>query len=146
LERPAPSFEYHDNYMRMLAQHFNLDLKGKRIADLDQAQLDALPPEPRKYIAPLRADYLAVRGAEIAARPRHVADCLQFAANAWRRPLSEKEKQSLRTFYDKAITTEAQPRQGHSHCRRAFCLACVPHRAEQPSGRRRFPTGTSPAA
>ncbi|MCX6626795.1 MAG: DUF1595 domain-containing protein [Candidatus Solibacter sp.] len=101
------SFEYHDNYLRMLAQHFSLELKGKRIADLDKARIDALPAEPRKYIAPLYAEYLAVRAAEAAARPRHVADCLKFAATAWRRPLSEKEKQGLRTFYDKAMTSEA---------------------------------------
>ena len=30
------SFEYHDNYLRMLAKHFKYDLKGKRIAQLDR--------------------------------------------------------------------------------------------------------------
>ena len=73
-----------------------------------------------QYIVPLHAEYVAVRAAEAAARPRHVADCLQFAANAWRHALSEKEKQSLRTFYDKAITSEGGSRQGdprpnHAH-------------------------------
>jgi hypothetical protein len=100
------SFAYHDNYLRLLALHYNLDLKGKHIADLDKAAVDALPAEARKYIAPLHAEYVAVRAAEAAARPRHVADCLQLAANAWRHALSEKEKQSLRTFYDKAVTSE----------------------------------------
>ena len=100
------SFEYHDNYLSLLTQHFGLDLKGKHIADLDEAQLAAMPVEPRKYIKPLLAEYKAVQAAETAARPRHVADCLQFASRAWRRPLSEKEKQSLRSFYDKTMTSE----------------------------------------
>ena len=65
-----------------------------------------MPAEARKYIAPLHAEYVAVRAAEAAARPRHLADCLQFAAVAWRHPLSEKEKQGLRSFYDKTMTSE----------------------------------------
>jgi hypothetical protein len=100
------SFAYHDNYLRLLAEHYKLDLKVKHISELTKAQVDALPAEPRKYIAPLHAEYVATIAAESAARPRHLSDCLHFAALAWRHPLSEKEKQSLRTFYDKAMTSE----------------------------------------
>ena len=128
------SFAYHDNYLRLLAEHFKLDLKGKHIGDLDKATLDSLPAEARKYIAPLHADYLSVRAAEAAARPRHVADCLEFAANAWRHALSEKEKQSLRTFYDKAITSEGD----HDKAIRALITRILVspaflYRVEQPS-------------
>jgi len=98
------SFEYHDNYLRLLAKHFGFDLKGKGIADMDQAQIGALPAEMRKYVIPLCAEYKAVRAAEAAARPGHVEDCLQFASRAWRRPLTEKEKQGLRSFYAKTIS------------------------------------------
>lgn len=100
------SFAYHDNYLRLLAEHFKLDLKAKHMSELDQATVDAMPPEARKYFAPLHAEYLSDRAAEAAARPRHLAECLQFASNAWRHPLSEKEKQGLRSFYDKAVTAE----------------------------------------
>ncbi len=100
------SFAYHDNYLRLLAEHFKLDLKVKHMSELKQAQIDALPAEARKYIAPLHAEYVATRAAEAAARPRHLADCLHFAAVAWRHPLSEKEKLALRSFYDKTITSE----------------------------------------
>ncbi len=100
------SFAYHDNYLRLLAEHFKLDLKVKHMSELNQAQIDALPAEARKYIAPLHAEYVAMRAAEAAARPRHLADCLHFAAVAWRHPLSEKEKLGLRSFYDKTITSE----------------------------------------
>jgi hypothetical protein len=100
------SFQYHDNYLDMIAKHYKVDLKGKHISKLEKADFDALPAEARKYAMGLRTDYDRVQAAEAAARPRHVEDCLQFAATAWRRPLSEREKQSLRGFYDKTITAE----------------------------------------
>jgi hypothetical protein len=55
---------------------------------------------------PLIPGYKAAQAAQAAARPRHLQDCLRFASLAWRRPLSEKEKQSLRAFYDQAMTAE----------------------------------------
>jgi hypothetical protein len=97
------SFDYHDNYLRLLAQHFGVDLKGKGIAQMDLAALSALPAAMRKYVIPLRREYNSVLKAQAAARPRHIEDCLQFASRAWRRPLTEKEKQSLRAFYQKTL-------------------------------------------
>ena len=105
------SFEYHDNYLRLLARHFGFDLKGLGIARLDKARIETMPPEMRRYVVPLRAEYEAVVAAEKAARPGHVADCLQFAGRAWRRPLTEEEKRSLRSFYDRMIETDPDHRQ-----------------------------------
>lgn len=104
------SFEYHDNYLRLLAKHFNYDLKGKGLAAMDKAAIAALPAEMQKYVPPLRAEYDAVLKAQAAARPGHVKDCLEFASRAWRRPLTEKEKLSLRTFYDKTLTADPDHR------------------------------------
>src|SRR5215468_7531042 len=100
------SFEYHDNYLRLLASHFGFDLKGKGIAQMDEAQIAALPEEMRKYVTPLRREYDGVIAAQAAARPGHVRECMEFASRAWRRPLTEQEKQSLRSFYDKTISAE----------------------------------------
>ena len=100
------SFEYHDNYLRLLASHFGFDLKGAGIAQMDKARIAALPAEMRKYVTPLRREYDAVLAAQAAARPGHVRDCLEFAGRAWRRPLTEQEKQSLRSFYDKTISAD----------------------------------------
>ena len=104
------SFEYHDNYLRLLAKHFKHDLNGKGIAQMDKATIETLPVELRKYITPLRREYDAVLAAQAAARPRHVTDCLEFASRAWRRPLTEGEKLSLRAFYEKAFSAEADHR------------------------------------
>jgi hypothetical protein len=104
------SFEYHDNYLSIIALHYGVDLKGKHIGDLDQAQIDAMPPEPRQYAKSLKAEYESVLAVQAAARPRHVEDCLDFASHAWRRPLTEKEKQSLRAFYDKTMTLDPDHR------------------------------------
>src|SRR5262249_26228351 len=100
------SFEYHDNYLRLLASHFGFDLKGKGIAQMDEAQIAVLPEDMRKYVIPLRREYDAVIAAQAAARPGHVKDCVEFASRAWRRPLTEQEKQSLRSFYDKTISAD----------------------------------------
>lgn len=97
------SFEYHDNYLRLLARHFGVDLKDKGIAQMDKAGISALPAAMRKYVTPLRREYDAVVAAQIAAYPGHVDDCLRFANRAWRRPLTESEKQSLRAFYHKTV-------------------------------------------
>ena len=44
--------------------------------------------------------------AQLAARPGHVEDVLKFASKAWRRPLSETEKDRLRAFYTKSTETD----------------------------------------
>ena len=106
------SFEYHDNYLRLLAKHFGVDLKGKGVAQMDRAAISALPVAMRKYVIPLRREYDSVLAAQAAARPGHVEDCLQFASRAWRRPLTKKEKQSLRAFYQKAFRQEQDHRKG----------------------------------
>jgi len=104
------SFEYHDNYLRLLAKHYGFDLKGNGIAQMDKARIAALPAEMREYVIPLRREYDAALAAQAAARPGHVKDCLEFAGRAWRRPLIEKEKQSLRSFYDKTISADPDHR------------------------------------
>jgi hypothetical protein len=104
------SFEYHDNYLRLLAKHYGFDLKGAGIAQMDKARIAALPAEMRKYVIPLRSEYDEVFAAQAAARPGHVRDCLEFASRAWRRPLTEKEKQELRSFYDKTISADPDHR------------------------------------
>jgi hypothetical protein len=104
------SFAYHTNYMRLLGEHFKLDLKKTTIAELDDAKLAAMPADARKYMTPLIAGYKSTIAAEEAARPRHIEDCLKFAGRAWRRPLTEKEKLSLRAFYAKSLAADPDPR------------------------------------
>lgn len=95
------SFEYHDAYLNLLAKKYKVDLAGRSIASIDMA---ALPAGMREYVKPLRARYDAVMAAQAAAEPSHIEDCLRLAASAWRRPLSEAEKQTLKSFYRKLRT------------------------------------------
>ncbi|MGH9848887.1 MAG: DUF1592 domain-containing protein [Blastocatellia bacterium] len=104
------SFEYHNLYLRMLGNHYGVDLKDKDITQMNKAQIAAFPAEMQKYVRPLRAHYDAVMAAQAAARPGHVNNCLEFASRTWRRPLTEKEKQSLRAFYDKTISADPDHR------------------------------------
>ncbi len=100
------SFPYHDNYLRLLAQHYKYDLKGKKMADMNPAAMAALPEEMRGYVAPLRKSWEEMMTAQTAAKPRHIEDVIRFAGRAWRRPLTDAEKQSLRAFYLKAETAD----------------------------------------
>ncbi len=100
------SFEYHDNYLRMIAAKLGVDLQGKRIGEMDMDRIQAMPAEARKYVIPLRAGFDSAMAAQAAGRRGHVEDCIHFAARAWRRPLSERERESLRAFYDTAISSD----------------------------------------
>jgi mono/diheme cytochrome c family protein len=128
------SFEYHDHYVQLLAKHYNLDLKGKHISQLDEATLNSFPAEARNYMAPHIAEYKRVMAAQAAARPKRVEDCLDFAARAWRRPLTEKEKQSLRSFYDKTMTAEPDHQKAvRALIARVLVSPAFLYRVEQPS-------------
>ncbi|MGH9630539.1 MAG: DUF1592 domain-containing protein, partial [Bryobacteraceae bacterium] len=96
------SFGYHEAFLRFVAEKYKLDLNDTSIGELTQAKIDALPAEPRKYIEPLHSEYKSVLEAQKAGSAGHVEDCIRFAGKAWRRPLSESEKQGLRSFYSEA--------------------------------------------
>ncbi len=106
------SWPYHDAYLGMLADHFKLALKSRRIRDLDAVQIAALPANVRQYVAPLRAHYDAVMRAQRLAQPGHLEDALAFAGRAWRRPLTVAEKANLRAFYQKSRTTNGLDHDG----------------------------------
>ncbi len=110
------SFDYHDQYLQLLAEHFKLTLKSPKMADLTAAQVEAMPPDARQYVKPLRQEYLDMVAAEATAKPHHVEDCLVFASKAWRRPLTEREKESLRAFYRQTLLSQ----QDHTKAIRAL--------------------------
>lgn len=96
------SFEYHDAFFDFVADKYNLEsVKGKDIGELTQAEIDALPEEPRKFVKALREEFEAVHAAQRAAEPGHVEDAVRFAGQAWRRPLSKAEQGDIRNFYAK---------------------------------------------
>ena len=49
------SFEYHDNYLRLLASHYGFDLKGAGIAQMDKPRIAALPDEMPQICDPASA-------------------------------------------------------------------------------------------
>jgi len=98
------SWPYHDAYLGMLADHYALELKSRRIQDLDAVQMAALPSIVRPYVTSLRAHYDEVTKAQTLAQPGHIQDALTFATRAWRRPLTAAEKTGLRAFYQKSRT------------------------------------------
>lgn len=100
------SFSYHENYLRLLAQHYRFDLTGIRLATLTPAQIATFPAEMRPFVPPLVNEYQEAQAAQAAGRARHLEDCVRFASRAWRRPLTVAEKQDLRAFYAKVLANE----------------------------------------
>jgi hypothetical protein len=98
------SFDYHTTVLRFVESKYKVDVKGKTIEQLDESDIAALPAEPQKHVRALRAEYDLVMKAQRDARPGHVEDALKFAERAWRRPLTQVEKDRLRGFYTKLRT------------------------------------------
>lgn len=96
------SFEFHDAILDFVDDKYTLELGGLGIADLDAAEIEAIPSEPKKYVSELSLDYDRVVNAQLAAQPGHLEDTLRLAARAWRRPLSADENDALRGFYVEA--------------------------------------------
>ncbi|MEZ6061780.1 MAG: DUF1592 domain-containing protein [Planctomycetaceae bacterium] len=93
------SFEYHDVNLRFVNNKFSPGLQATHIGDLDQAAIDRLSAPAADYIRGFRDEYLMMQQSLRSAQPGHVADVLEFAAMAWRRPLTEAEQQRLTDFY-----------------------------------------------
>lgn len=100
------SFEYHDNYLRLLANHYKTDLGKDGIERMTPERIGQLPEPMRQYVVPLKAHYDEVYAAQQAGRQRHLGDCLEFASRAWRRPLNARERIGLQRFYDRTLKAE----------------------------------------
>ena len=98
------SFGYHDAWLLMLSEMFELSLGDRRMKDLDRQWFDQLPREVRGYLVPLHHEYQADRRALQSAREGHLKDVVQFATRAWRRPLTKNEAGRLRSFYQSLRT------------------------------------------
>jgi uncharacterized protein DUF1592/uncharacterized protein DUF1588/uncharacterized protein DUF1587/uncharacterized protein DUF1595/uncharacterized protein DUF1585/cytochrome c len=98
------SWPYHNAYLDMLAEHFAVDLKARKIQDFTAAEIAKLPVALRPHVKALHANYVEVTRAQKLAEPGHITDALSFASRAWRRPVTAGEKDSLRAFYQKSRT------------------------------------------
>lgn len=93
------SWPYHDAYLGMLLDHYEVTTGSRKIVDMTPARVARLPVEARPHVTRLRAHYEAVMAAMRRAEPGHVDDAIAFASRAWRRPLTTAEQLALRTFY-----------------------------------------------
>lgn len=130
------SFEFHDANLHFLVEKYRLDLGGRGVADLDDAQIASLPEEPQRYVRALRDSYLSVQHTLKDAQSRHVADALQFASRAWRRPLTDEQRQRLVAFYN-SLRKDAEL--DHASAVRALLVRILVapeflYRAERPAG------------
>ena len=112
------SFDYHDNYLRLLAKHYNVDLKGKGIAQMDTAQIEALPAEMRKYVAAAAARVRQPCSRRRRPRvPRHVEDCLRVCRPRLAPSAHRKREAEPARFLRQ---DDERPRQDHAKAIRAL--------------------------
>ena len=95
------SFEFHDQTLEQLEAKYGVEFENKA-GELTDADIASLPAEAQPFVRALRSDYREVMATQKMAQPAHLEDALAFAERAWRRPLTESEKDSLRGFYVKA--------------------------------------------
>ena len=127
------SFEYHDNYLRLLAEHYKVDLKGKRSPTLDEAELDAMPAELRKYAQASARRVQRRDGGAGGRASRSVEDCLQVRQPRLAASSDRKGKAEPRGFYDKTITAEPDHRKAiRALLARILVSPAFLYRVEQP--------------
>jgi hypothetical protein len=93
------SFEYHDRFLRFVAEKYDIDLDGRTVADVDDDWVAGLAEAPREYAHRLHEGYGTMQQALRDAESRHVSDALELAHRAWRRPLHGEEEARLTEFY-----------------------------------------------
>jgi hypothetical protein len=93
------SFEYHDANLRFAAKKYAVELGEKQIAEIDAADIDRFPADVRPFVQRLCDEYREMQQRLQVAEAERVADVLQFAERAWRRPLTTDERQRVRDFY-----------------------------------------------
>jgi mono/diheme cytochrome c family protein len=96
------SWPYHNAYLELLAEHYRVELRGRRIQDLSTSEIASLPAAMQPHVTSLRTHHNRVVEALANAQPRHVNDAIEFASQAWRRPLTVPEDGKLRAFYERA--------------------------------------------
>ncbi len=98
------SFDYHETILRFAAKKYGVDLEGMTVENVTTEKMDEFPVESRRILKNHVANYRRIQERLQAAEPGQVENVLQFAAAAWRRPLTDGETQQLRDFYDSART------------------------------------------
>ena len=94
------SFEYHDTYLRFLANKHEVELGEFRISETDSHLVDGFSEQPRATVQQLQHNYHAIQKAVSAAEPGQLMDVMHLASRAWRRPLNNEEQERLRVYYE----------------------------------------------
>ena len=102
------AWPYHDAYLGMLVDHYDVKSTSRKLQDLGEEQIAALPADAQAHVVALRAHHTEVMKALASAQPSHVEEVLAFASRAWRRPLTSEEKTRLRDFYQRSRATQLE--------------------------------------
>lgn len=95
------SFDYHDTFIRFIADKFELDLGERSVASIDSSWIHRQPTEVQGYLQRLYDHFNYAQEQLRVAEQGHLENVIDFAESAWRRPLTDNENSRLRNFYSR---------------------------------------------
>jgi len=93
------AFDYHDTIYRFILKKYGLNGPGSTMAEVDVQWVDSLSYPEREHVRVLYEDFAYKQRQLRKAEKRHLSEAVEFAEQAWRRPLSRKDQKRLKGFY-----------------------------------------------
>lgn len=95
------AFDYHDTIFRFICRKYELGEPYASIADIEESWVTVLESEPRQAVETVFQDFKRHQEVLKRAQSRHLREVLYFAAEAWRRPLRESDRNRLLSYYER---------------------------------------------
>ncbi len=94
------AFDYHSEWIRFAHRKFGLkaNFEGDLYA-IDESFFQNFPMPARDTLIGIYREFHSMQKQLLANQSRHLEDVERFAANAWRRPLNDADRQRLRALY-----------------------------------------------
>lgn len=93
------AFDYHDTIYRFILKKYQLEGPGESIAEVDRDWIEGLGYPEREYAKILYEDFVYKQWQLDKAEAGHLKDAIQFAEQAWRRPLARQDEKRLKSYY-----------------------------------------------
>lgn len=94
------AFDYHDTIYRFMLKKYQLTGPGKSIGEVNREWIENLGQPEREYARILHDDFVYKQNELEKAEKIHLREVIEFARQAWRRPLAKKDEKRLNSFYE----------------------------------------------
>jgi hypothetical protein len=102
------AFDYHDTIFRFVLKKYQIEAPGTAIEAADPPWISQQGEPQRGYLLNLYEDFHAKQARLESARTGHLLDVVAFAEEAWRKPLTELQRERLSDFYEYLVDEKQQ--------------------------------------